>query len=87
MMRQPYAGSESVPSRSRFKRSGGACLSPLYTSDWLFSKLRHLGMLINSIKPWPMTLAPMYETIRREIMGKKDPKGKKIATMIWEYQG
>jgi hypothetical protein len=31
-----------------------------------------------------MTLAPMNETIRREIMWKKDPVGKKIAIMIWE---
>jgi hypothetical protein len=34
-----------------------------------------------------MTLAPTNETIRREIMQKKDPKGKKIAAMIWEYHG
>ncbi len=34
-----------------------------------------------------MTLAPTNETIIREIMRKKDPKGKKSATMIWEYQG
>jgi hypothetical protein len=34
-----------------------------------------------------MTFTPMNETIRREIMQKKDPKGKKSATMIWEYQG
>jgi hypothetical protein len=49
------SGSKSVPSESRFERSGGACLSPSYTSDWLFSKLRHLAILSNSIKPWPMT--------------------------------
>jgi hypothetical protein len=34
-----------------------------------------------------MTLAPTNEAIRREIMQKKDPKDKKGATMIWEYQG
>jgi hypothetical protein len=28
----------------------------LYTSDWLFSKLRHLVILSGSIKPWPMTV-------------------------------
>ncbi len=79
--------SESVPSGSRFERSGGACLSPSYTGDWLFSKLRHLAILSDSIKPWPMTLAPTNETIRCETMWKKDPKGKKNSTMIWEYQG
>jgi hypothetical protein len=42
------SGSESVPSGSRFKRSGGACLSPLYTSNWLVSELRHLAILSNS---------------------------------------
>jgi hypothetical protein len=42
------SGSKSVPSRSRFERSGGACLSPSYTSDWLFSELRHLAILSNS---------------------------------------
>jgi hypothetical protein len=41
----------------RFKRSGGACLSPSYISDWLFSESRHLAILSNSIKPWPMTMA------------------------------
>jgi hypothetical protein len=69
------SGSESVPSGSRFKRSGGACLSPSYTSDWIFSKSRHLAILSDSIKPWPMTLTPMNETIRHEIKQKKDPKG------------
>ncbi len=34
-----------------------------------------------------MTLAPIDEAIRHEIMRKKDPKGKNSATMIWEYQG
>ena len=43
--------------------------------------------LATSIQPWLMTLAPTNETIRREIIWKKDPKGKKIATMIWEYHG
>jgi hypothetical protein len=38
-----------------FERSGGACLSPSYTSDWLFRELRHLAILSNIIKPWPMT--------------------------------
>ncbi len=33
---------------------GGACLSPLYTSDWLFSELRLLGIIGS---PWPMTLS------------------------------
>jgi hypothetical protein len=55
MMHQYTSGSESVPSRSRFKRSGGVCSSPTYTGDWLFSKLHRLAILINSIKPWPMT--------------------------------
>jgi hypothetical protein len=31
-----------------------------------------------------MTLAPTNEAIRHEIMQKKEPEGKKIATMIWE---
>jgi hypothetical protein len=47
--------SKSVPSGSRFKRSGGACLSPTYTGNWLFSETRHLAILSDSIKPWPMT--------------------------------
>jgi hypothetical protein len=34
--------------------------------------LRHLAILSNSIKPWPMTLAPTNETTRREIMWKKN---------------
>jgi hypothetical protein len=34
-----------------------------------------------------MTLAPTNEAISREIMGKKDPKGKKGAAMICGYQG
>ncbi len=50
------SGSESVPSGSRFERSGGACLSPSYTGYWLFSKSRHLAILSDSIKPWPMTV-------------------------------
>jgi hypothetical protein len=33
-----------------------------------------------------MTLAPTNETIRHEIMWKKDPVGKRIANMIWECQ-
>ncbi len=49
------SGSKSVPSGSKFERSGGACLSPTYTSGWLFSKSRHLAILSDSIKPWPMT--------------------------------
>jgi hypothetical protein len=81
------SGSKSVPSRSIFKRSGGACLSPLYTSDWLFSESPHLAILSNGIKPWPMTLTPTNETMRCEIMRKKDPKSKKSAPVIWEYQG
>jgi hypothetical protein len=72
------SGSKFVPSGCIFKRSGGACLSPSYTSDWLISELRHLAILSNSIDPWPMTLAPTNETIRYEIMPKKDPKGKKM---------
>ncbi len=71
------SGSKSVPSRSGFKRSGGACLSPTYTGDWLFIKSHHLVKLSNSIKPWPMTLAPTNETIRCEIMQKKRPRGEK----------
>ncbi len=51
------------------------------------AKSRHLGILSDSIKPWSMTLAPSNETIRREIMRKNDLKGKKSATVIWEYQG
>ncbi len=51
------SGSESVHSGSRFKRSGGACLSPSYTGNWLFHKSRHLAILSDSIKPWPMTFA------------------------------
>jgi hypothetical protein len=44
------SGSKSVPSGSRFERSGGACLSPLYTSGWLVSKpALHLAMLSDSI--------------------------------------
>jgi hypothetical protein len=62
-------------------------LSPSYTGDWLFRTLHYLAILSDNIKPWPMTLAPTNETIICEIMQKKDPKGKKSATMIWEYQG
>ncbi len=40
--------SKSVPSGSRFKWSGGACLSLPYTSNWLVSKSRHLAILSNS---------------------------------------
>jgi hypothetical protein len=70
------------------KRSGGACLSPSYTGDWLFSELHHLAILSDSIKPWPMTLAPTNETIRRETMRKKKTQRvNKKSTMIWEYQG
>ncbi len=72
------SGSKSVPSGSRFERSGGACLSPSYTRDWLFSKFRHLAILSNGIKPWPMTLAPTNETIRCEIMQKKTQRVKKV---------
>jgi hypothetical protein len=59
------------------KKSGGACLSPTYISDWLFRKSHYLAILSNSINPWPMTLTPMNEAIRREIMRKKRPKGLK----------
>jgi hypothetical protein len=52
-----------------------------------FSKLHHLAILSDSIKPWPMTLAPTNETIRRETMQKKTQRVKKGATMIREYQG
>jgi hypothetical protein len=71
-------GSGSVPHGSRFKRSSGACLSPSYTGDRLFRKSRHLAILSDSSKPWPMTLAPTNIAIRRETMQKKDPKGKKM---------
>jgi hypothetical protein len=33
-----------------------------------------------------MTLTPTNETIKHEIMQKKDPKGKKRATMIWNIK-
>ncbi len=69
------SGSKSVPSGNRFKRSSGVCLSPSYTGDWLFTKSHCLAILSNSIEPWPMTLAPTNETIRRETMRKKRPKG------------
>jgi hypothetical protein len=35
-------------SGSRLKRSGGGCLSPSYTSNWLFNKSHHLAILSNS---------------------------------------
>jgi hypothetical protein len=57
------SGSKSVLSGSRFKRSGGVCLSPTYTGDWLFGKLRHLVILSNSIKPWPMTDTKLVRTL------------------------
>ncbi len=63
-------GSESIPHGSRFKRSVGVSLLPLYTSNWLFSKSRHLAILSDSTKPWPMTLAPTNEAIRRETIRK-----------------
>jgi hypothetical protein len=52
-----------------------------------FSKLCHLAILSNSIKPWPMTLAPTNEAIRCEIMQKKTLWVKKRTTMIREYHG
>ncbi len=55
--------SKSAPSGSRFKRSGGVCSSPTYTSNWLFSKLRHLVILSDSIKPWPMTSTPYQNSL------------------------
>ncbi len=80
------SGSKSVPFGSRFKRSGGVCLSPTYTGNWLFRELHHLVILSDSIKPWPMTLAPTNEAIRCEILQKKTLWVKKT-TMIWEYHG
>ncbi len=47
---------------------GGACLSPLYTSDWLFSEAHPLAIIGS---PWPMTLTPTNEAIRHETSGKK----------------
>ena len=47
---------------------GGACLSPSYTSNWLFSESRPLAIIGS---PWPMTLAPTNEAIRNETSGKK----------------
>ncbi len=64
-------GSECIPCGSRFEGSAGVSLSPSYTSDWVFSKSRYLAILSDSIKPWPMTLAPTNEAIRREIMQNK----------------
>jgi hypothetical protein len=64
-------------------------LSPTYTGNWLFSELHHLAILRDSIKPWPMTLAPTNETIRHEIMrkklmGKKDPYDLGISRLgVW----
>jgi hypothetical protein len=50
------SGSKSIPSGSRLNGSHGVCLSPTYTSNWLFSKSLLLAILSNSIKPWPMTM-------------------------------
>jgi hypothetical protein len=46
--------------------------------NWLFSKSHHLTILSDSIKPWPMTLAPTNEAIRRETMQKKTQRVKKV---------
>ncbi len=40
---------------SIFKRSSGACLSLLYTSNRHFNKLCHLAILSGDTQPWPMT--------------------------------
>ncbi len=60
---------------------GGACLSPLYTIDSLFSKLRLLAIIG---LPWPMTLAPTNEAIRHETSGKKtlSVKVKKLTNLL-----
>ncbi len=61
------SGSKSVPFGSRFKRSGRACLSPTYIGDWLFSESRHLAILSDSIKPWPMTWINKYLLHRGQV--------------------
>jgi hypothetical protein len=38
------SGSKSVSSGSRFERSGGAGLSPSFTSNWRVSELHHLAI-------------------------------------------
>ncbi len=60
---------------------GGACLSLLYTSDWLFSKSRLLAIIG---LPWPMTLVPTNEAIRHETSSKKtlSVKVKKLADLL-----
>ncbi len=61
---------------------GGACLSPSYTSDWLFSESRLLAIIG---LPWPMTLAPTNEAIRHETSGKKknlSVKVKKLTDLL-----
>jgi hypothetical protein len=67
--------------RKDLEDPGGACLSPLYTSDWLFSESRFLA--ING-SPWPMTLAPTNEAIRHETSGKKtlSVKVKKLTNLL-----
>jgi hypothetical protein len=42
-----------------------------YISDWRFSKLQHLAMF-PTIMPWPMTLAPTNEAVRRENHAEKN---------------
>ncbi len=60
---------------------GGACLSPSYTSDWLFRKSRLLAIIG---LPWPMTLTPTNEAIRHETCGKKtlSVKVKKMTNLL-----
>ncbi len=40
--------------------------------------------MVPAIMPWPMTLAPTNEAIRRENCAKKTLIWKKLAIMIWE---
>ncbi len=64
------------------------CLSVIIVHQWLAI---YLIAPLSDAKQYYLAMAydtPLHEwTIRCEIMRKKDPKGKKIATMIWEYHG
>ncbi len=57
-------------------------LSPLTSAKSYISESRDLARYFPAKLPWSMTLAPTNEAISREIMRKKNLKGKKICRKI-----